>query len=76
MELVLATTTFKKEGFVTGNIELVRRNIVESGEDIADHFNMYVMDNGRTLNKRPSTPTASRLCRKAMWEVRAASHVA
>lgn len=51
VELVLATTTFKKEGFVTGNIELVRRNIVESGEDIADHFNMYVMDNGRTLDK-------------------------
>lgn len=52
VELVLATTTFKKESFVISNINLVRENIVESGEHIADHFNMYVMDNGRTLDKQ------------------------
>lgn len=50
VELALATTTFKKESYITHNIGLVRRKIVESGEDIADHFHMYVIDNGRTLD--------------------------
>lgn len=51
VELVLATTTFKKESYVEGNIALVRKNIIESGEPaFADHFNMLVIDNGRTLD--------------------------
>lgn len=52
VELVLATTTFKKEQFIERNIDLVNHEIVESGEDIADHFHMYVIDNGRTLDKK------------------------
>lgn len=51
VELVLATTTFKKESFITANIKQIREHIIESGEDIASHFHMYVMDNGRTLDK-------------------------
>ncbi|MEE0653732.1 MAG: glycosyltransferase [Bifidobacterium criceti] len=51
VELVLATTTFKKESFVAANIDLVRQGIVESDEDVSKHFHMYVMDNGRTLDK-------------------------
>ncbi|MFT8704633.1 glycosyltransferase [Bifidobacterium aquikefiricola] len=51
VELVLATTTFKKESYVEGNIALVRKNILESGEpEFAEHFNMLVIDNGRTLD--------------------------
>lgn len=50
VELALATTTFKKESYITHNIGLIRQKIVESGEDIADHFHMYVIDNGRTLD--------------------------
>lgn len=50
VELVLSTTTFKKERFIERNIDLIKQNIVDSGEDIASHFNMLVVDNGRTLD--------------------------
>ena len=50
VELVLSTTTFKKESFIERNIGLVKSHIIESGEEIAKHFNMYVIDNGRTLD--------------------------
>ena len=50
VELALATTTFKKEEFIEHNIGLVRTEILESDEDIARHFSMHVIDNGRTLD--------------------------
>ncbi|RYQ17145.1 glycosyltransferase [Bifidobacterium pseudolongum] len=52
VELVLATTTFKKEKFIEHNISLVKHEIVESDEEISDHFHMYVIDNGKTLDKQ------------------------
>lgn len=55
VELALSTTTFKKEAYITHNIELVRTKIVESNELIADHFRMYVVDNGSTLNAEALT---------------------
>lgn len=51
VELALCTTTFKKEDFVIPNIELIKRDIIESDEPISKHFNMHVVDNGRTLDK-------------------------
>lgn len=50
VELALATTTFKKEQYITSNIELVKAAILDSADPIADHFNMHVIDNGRTLD--------------------------
>lgn len=50
VELVLSTTTFKKEAFIERNIDLVKNQIIGSNDSIADHFHMYVMDNGRTLD--------------------------
>lgn len=50
VELSLCTTTFKKEDFITSNIDSVKRNIVRSDNEIADHFTMHVIDNGRTLD--------------------------
>ena len=50
VELVLSTTTFKKEAFIERNIDLVKNQIISSNDSIADHFHMYVMDNGRTLD--------------------------
>ena len=50
VELVLSTTTFKKEAFIERNIGLVKDQIINSGDSIAEHFHMYVMDNGRTLD--------------------------
>ncbi|BDR53617.1 galactofuranosyltransferase [Bombiscardovia nodaiensis] len=55
VELALATTTFKKEQFIINNVNLIRENIVESDEDIANHFNMYVIDNGRSLDVQELT---------------------
>lgn len=55
VELVLSTTTFKKETFIERNIGLVKEQIVESADPIAKHFHMYVMDNGRTLDAEKLT---------------------
>lgn len=52
VELALSTTTFKKEDFITHNINEVRKRIVESDELIASHFRMYVVDNGSTLDAK------------------------
>ena len=50
VELVLATTTFKKEDFIEANIGLIKESILASDDDIAKHFTMRVIDNGRTLD--------------------------
>lgn len=50
VELMLSTTTFKKESYIEANIAKVKKEILGSGEDISDHFNMLVVDNGRTLD--------------------------
>ncbi|MCH3968095.1 MAG: glycosyltransferase family 2 protein [Atopobiaceae bacterium] len=51
VELALATTTFRKEGFITRNISLVSEKILGSSEPVSDHFHMHVVDNGRTLDQ-------------------------
>ena len=50
IELALATTTYKKEQFITSNIQLIKKYILESDEPIAQHFHMHVVDNGKTLD--------------------------
>lgn len=50
VELSLVTTTFKKEDYVTCNIERIKKDILSSDEPIASHFNLHVIDNGRTLS--------------------------
>jgi hypothetical protein len=52
VELALSTTTFKKESYITHNIELVREKVLGSTDDIADHFRMFVIDNGSTLDAK------------------------
>lgn len=48
--LSMAVTTFQKEEFILRNIELLRKEILESEEEIADNFYVHVVDNGRTLD--------------------------
>lgn len=50
INLALSTTTFKNERYILPNIELVKNGI--GGEDgpIRDHFHMFVVDNGSTLD--------------------------
>lgn len=48
--LALCTTTFKKEDYIIPNIEMVKEEIIGSDEPIASHFQMFVIDNGQTLD--------------------------
>lgn len=50
VELALCTTTFKKESYITHNIELVDSALLHGGEPISEHLTMHVVDNGRTLD--------------------------
>lgn len=50
VELMLSTTTFKKEAYIKANIAKIKDEILGSNEDIASHFRMFVVDNGRTLD--------------------------
>lgn len=50
VELALATTTFKKESYIEANIDAIKRDILESDDEIATHFTMHVIDNSRTLD--------------------------
>ena len=50
VRLALATTTFKKEAYITANIDLVQEGIRAEGAPILGNFHMFVVDNGRTLD--------------------------
>ncbi|MEE8703720.1 MAG: glycosyltransferase [Olsenella sp.] len=50
VELAVAATTFRKEDYILPNVELLRRQVGECDEPIADHFTLHVVDNGRTLD--------------------------
>ena len=52
VKLLLSTTTFKKEAYITKNIKLVREQILESDDEISKNFAMLVVDNGRTLDAK------------------------
>ena len=49
IELALSTTTFKKEKYITHNVEAIKREVLGCDDPVASHFHMYVVDNGRTL---------------------------
>ena len=49
VNLSLVTVTYKKENFITRNLQLLENEIIYSGEDVADHIFVRVIDNGRTL---------------------------
>lgn len=50
VRLALATTTFKKEAYITRNIAAVKKEVLGSKDPIASGFHMFVIDNGRTLD--------------------------
>lgn len=50
VDLALSTTTFKNERYIIPNIELVKEGISKEDGPIHDHFHMFVVDNGRTLD--------------------------
>ena len=50
VELAIATTTFKKEDYITRNLGLMRTGLLECEEPVAEHLTVHVMDNGSTLD--------------------------
>ncbi len=51
VNLSLATTTHKKEDFIKKNVELIKKHIINSDDEIAKNFKLHVVDNGRSLSK-------------------------
>lgn len=50
IELSICTTTFRKEEYITRNVDLVRTHVLQAGERASGHVTMHVVDNGRTLD--------------------------
>lgn len=50
VNLSIATTTFKKEGFIQGNMKLLQQELLNSNDEISEHLWIHVIDNGKTLN--------------------------
>lgn len=49
ISLHLATTTFKKEDYIVPNIQLLKDSILSGDDELAKHFWVHVVDNGRSL---------------------------
>ncbi len=52
VNLSLATTTHKKEDFIKKNVELIKKYIINSDDEIAKNFTLHVVDNGRSLTEK------------------------
>lgn len=62
VDLALVTTTFRKEDFILPNIEMLKREILACEEEIADHFHVFVVDNGRTLDVQGLSDEGVTIC--------------
>ena len=51
VNLSLATTTFRKEDYITRNVRIIREELLEGNDEIKEHLFVNVIDNGRTLTK-------------------------
>ena len=50
--ICIAMCTFKREEYVKQNLTFVEMQVL-SGEEVAGHLNMYIVDNGKTLAADP-----------------------
>lgn len=50
VNITISTTTFKKEEFITNNIDILEKGLFYSNEPARKHIRMKIVDNGRTLN--------------------------
>ncbi len=60
IELALSTTTCWKEEYIIKNIQRLKKGILDLDEEISGHFNIHIVDNGRTL-KREDFPDDGRI---------------
>ena len=50
IRIALTTVTFKKEEYITCNMELLERELFYTDEPAKDHIKVRIIDNGRTLD--------------------------
>lgn len=50
VRISIATTTFKKENFITKNVGILKKKVLCEESPIRDRVFVHVIDNGRTLN--------------------------
>lgn len=50
VSLAIATTTFRKEPYVTRNIESIRAELFAKSDEKDERYHLFVVDNGRTLD--------------------------
>ena len=50
--LSIATTTMKKEDFITRNMAALKEDILDADDDMKENFYIHVVDNGRTLDAK------------------------
>lgn len=50
--LSLATTTCRKEDFITHNVQLLKKELLCEGSDLRENLYVHVVDNGRTLDPK------------------------
>lgn len=49
INLAIVTTTFKKEQYITSNIDLIEKTLLNSGSNLFQSLHLFVIDNGCTL---------------------------
>lgn len=49
INLAIATTTFRKEKYITRNVAKIKESLIDSEEPISKHLFVNVVDNGKTL---------------------------
>ena len=50
VDICLLTTTFNKEEFITANIRMLREQVWGGDDELAEHLDVFVVDNGQTLD--------------------------
>lgn len=50
VSMAIATTTFRKEKFITDNLELLKKYVFYQGSELENRLCVHVVDNGRTLD--------------------------
>lgn len=49
VDICILTTTFQKEEYLLANMNMLREQVWQGESDLADHLDVIVVDNGRTL---------------------------
>lgn len=52
VRLAIATTTCRKEDFIRKNVELIKKELLETKSQIAHNVYLHVVDNGQTLTQK------------------------